>query len=493
MCGKQKTNKESLKQDVQGVPGSLAEALSVRSMEIDGRVTYHDLMGLVVSDENLESAVRQVISNRGSPGVDGVTVHDFRESYPGMRDSIVESIMNGRYKPKPVKRVEIPKPDGGTRNLGVPTVCDRVVMQAIYQVLMPIYDPTFSDCSFGFRPGRSAHDAIMKVRDLYDEGYTVAVSIDLSKYFDTIPQDDLMNIIRSTIKDKALIDLIKRFVKSGVALPDGLVIRNEEGTPQGSPLSPLLANIYLDRFDKEMERRGLHIVRYADDANIYVRTPRAAERVMESCTGFLEEELKLKVNRDKSSIGSPMELKYLGFKLTELKDGTTWIAPHEKSVERFKSRIREITRRHRGVKLDTVISELRRYMRGWFGYFGIGPSESYFNTLDGWTRRRIRAYMLIQWKTSRKRRKSLMRIGQVDRKSKMVKNIVWIANQSHVWCASGSSTMNRILNLENLKAETGMYYMTDDWEKVQARFPRSPLRSRTVGSVGGRQTTLFEF
>lgn len=493
MCGKQKTDKESCRRMEKVVPSSLLEALNMRSTELDGRVTYHGLMELVVSDENLESALEQVISNRGSPGIDDMSVFELKELYPTMIDSLRESILEGKYRPKPVKRVEIPKPNGGTRNLGIPTVTDRLVMQAIYQILMPIYDPTFSDSSFGFRPGRGAHDAIMRVRELYDEGYAVVVSLDLSKYFDTIPQDDLMNIIRTTIKDKALADLIKRFLKSGIAMPNGLIVLNEEGSPQGSPLSPLLANIYLDRFDKEMERRGLNLVRYADDANLYVRTPRAAERVMESATKYLEGTLKLTVNREKSAIGSPMELKFLGFKLCKLKDGTTWVCPHEKSIKTFKSRIKEITKRHRGVKVETIVKELRSYMRGWFGYFGIGPGISFFDGLDGWVRHRMRAILLIQWKTPRNRQKQLNRIGMLGRKGKRWDDIRRISHKKHVWRASEHISMNFVLNNKNLKDEIGMYYMTDDWEKVQARFPRSPLRSRTVGSGGGRQTTLFDF
>lgn len=464
------------------VPSSLLEALNMRSMELDGRVIYHDLMELVVSDENLESALEQVVSNRGSPGIDSMSVLELKRSYPEMIDSLRESILTGKYRPKPVKRVEIEKPNGGTRNLGIPTVTDRLVMQAIYQILMPIYDPTFSECSFGFRPGRGAHDAIMRVRDLYDKGYTVAVSLDLSKYFDTIPQDDLMNIIRLTIKDKALVDLIKRFLKSGIALPNGLIVASDEGSPQGSPLSPLLANIYLDRFDKEMERRGLNLVRYADDVNLYLRTPRAAERVMESATKYLEGTLKLTVNREKSRIGSPMELKFLGFRLCKLPDGSTWIRPHEKAVKSFKTRIKEITKRHRGVKVETIASELRTYMRGWFGYFGIGPGLPFFDSLDGWVRHRMRAMLLVQWKTPKNRQKQLNRIGNLGRNGKRWDDIRRISYKKHVWHASEHLSINYVLNNQNLKEETGMYYMADDWEKVQARFPRSPLRSRTVGS-----------
>lgn len=471
----------------------MAEALNMRATETEGRTTYHDLLELVVSDVNLESALERVVANRGAPGTDGMTVFELRAEFPNTKDSLRESILAGKYKPMPVKRVEIPKPDGGMRGLGIPTVRDRLVMQAIYQVLMPIFDPMFSDCSFGFRPGRGQHDAIARVMDLYDEGYTTVVSIDLSKYFDTIPQDNLMNIIRETVKDKALVELIKRFLKSGVAMPDGLVVVSKEGTPQGSPLSPLLANIYLDRFDKEMERRGLHVVRFADDANIYVRTPRAGERVMRTSTEYLEKVLKLTVNREKSRVGSPTELKFLGFRLDIDGFGTTNVVPHEKSLKRFKDRVREITRRHRGDKVETIVSELNSFVRGWFNYYGVSSYIDMFDKLDGWIRRRMRAILLTQWKTPKNRQRNLLSIGMLSREGKTWDNIRYISYQKHIWYCSGHLTLNKILNNARLQGLTGMYYMAEHWHKVQARFPRSPLPNGTVGSVGGRQTTLNEF
>lgn len=494
MCAKQKTEtKESYRSDDMVVPEGLTEALSMRSVETDGRTTYENLLELVVSDGNLERALDKVVSNRGSPGVDGMTVLKLREIFPEMRDSLRESIVSGKYRPTPVRRKGIPKPDGGERELGIPTVRDRLVMQAIYQVLMPIYDPTFSDCSFGFRPGRGAHEAIARVMELYDEGYTTVVSIDLSKYFDTIPQDNLMNIIRETIRDKPLVELIKRFLKSGTVMEDGLVVVNDVGTPQGSPLSPLLANIYLDRFDKEMERRGLNVVRYADDANIYVRTPRAGERVMGTSSEYLEKILKLKVNREKSKVGSPTELKFLGFRLEVDPLGTTHVVPHEKSIKRFKDRIREITRRHRGDSIETIAREQKTFARGWFNYFGIGSFKGMFEELDGWTRRRMRAILLVQWKTPKNRQKNFRRFGDGLNKGKRWNILRRISYRKHIWRASGDISLNSTITNSKLQAHSGMYYMADDWEKVQARFPRSPLRDRMVGSVGGRQTSLLDF
>lgn len=492
MCGKQKMD-ESYPAKARTESPESKGAPSISTLDSEGRVTYDNLIETLLSMDNIEDALKQVVSNGGAPGVDGMTVYELRDRLPELLDSLRESIRAGKYKPKPVRRVEIPKPDGGVRNLGIPTVMDRLVQQMLAQVMEPIFEPTFSDSSFGFRPGRSAHDAIMRVVELYDEGYTVAVSIDLRKYFDTIPQDLLMTLIRRTIRDLDFTGLIKKFLKSGVAMPDGLMVRTEEGTPQGGPLSPLLANIYLDQFDKELERRGLMFVRYADDCVIYVRSERAAQRVMESCSDYLEKKLKLTVNREKSSIGSPMELKYLGFKLVKLSDGSTWAMPHEKSIERFKQRIRVMTKRHRGVKTDVVIGELRRYMRGWFAYFGIGPGRWFFEFLEGWVRRRIRAFLLTQWKTPKNIQRKLKTIGNVSYEGQSWKSIKTVSYRKHRWRASKSPIIHRILNNANLQRITGMYYMTDDWTKVQARFPRSPLRNRTVGSEGGRQTTLCEY
>lgn len=492
MCEKQKTGTDSYLMGARTESPRPDGAPNISSLEIDGRVTYDNLIETMLSKKNIDTALERVVANRGAPGVDGMTVYELRDKLPGLVDSLRESIRTGKYKPSPVRRVEIPKPDGGVRNLGIPTVMDRLVQQMMAQVMTPMFEPIFSDSSYGFRPGRSAHDAIQKVKELYEEGYTFAVSMDLKKYFDTIPQDNLMIVIRRTIRDLTFTGLIKKFLKSGVAMPNGLYVKTEEGAPQGGPLSPLLANIYLDQLDKELEHRGLRFVRYADDVNIYVRSQRAAERVMASCTEYLEKKLRLEVNREKSTIGSPMELKFLGFRLAETPYGV-WIAPHEKSKKRFKDRIREITKRHRGVRLETVTSELKSYERGWFGYYGIGPGIGFFENLDGWIRRRIRAFMLVQWKTPKNIQRNLKRIGGIPHDCKSWEYVKSVSYKRHKWRASLSPVIHRILNNDDLQHETGMYYMTDDWSKIQARFPRSPLPNGTMGSVGGRQTSLLEF
>ena len=492
MRGKQKTIQESYPTEAtRESPGSEG-AHSTSPVDNEVGTIYHDLIEKVLDDGNIDEALKRVVSNNGKPGMDGMTVLELKAILPEIRESMKDSIRTGKYRPKPVRRAEITKPDGGVRNLGIPTAMDRLVQQMIAQVLVPIFDLMFSDSSYGFRPGRSAHDALLRVKDLYDDGYTVVVSLDLSKYFDTIPQDDLMNIIRRTVKDKTLLDLIKRFLKSGVALPNGLNVTTEEGTPQGGPLSPILANIYLDSFDKLMEERNLKSVRYADDINIYVRTPRAAERVMESCANYLEGKLRLRVNREKSAIGSPMDLKFLSFKLIRTKDGDIWFAPHEKAIKRFKDRIREIFRSQRGSSIQRLVDKLKEYEKGWMGYFGTGPERDY-KALDAWIRRRMRAFMLKQWKTPKNRQKQLNRIGQLHRQGKTWEAVRALSYRKHVWRAAHQWAADRVLNNNALREETGMYYLTSSWEKVQSRFPKSPLRNRTVGSVGGRQSTLSEF
>ena len=315
MRGKQKTLDSYPEMDTtESEEHQGAQSMSVA--ETDERHTYDDLMEKVLDDENIAEALKRVISNRGAPGVDGMTVHELAAWLPANIDDLKDRIRSGKYKPGPVRRVVIPKPDGGVRELGVPNAVDRLLQQAVAQILTPIYDPVFSDNSFGFRPGRSAHDAIVRARTYYDEGYVWVVDLDLSKFFDTINQDILMNILRRDIRDWTLLELIKRFLRSGAALPDGLIVSTDRGSPQGGPLSPPLANIYLDRFDKLLESRGLRFVRYADDVNIYVRSPRAAERVMQSCINYLEgKQMKLVVNREKSAVGSPTKLKFLGFTL----------------------------------------------------------------------------------------------------------------------------------------------------------------------------------
>jgi RNA-directed DNA polymerase len=366
------------------------------------------LMEAVCERENLKDALRQVRANKGSSGVDGMTVvalSDYlRQHWPAIR----EQLLSGTYEPKPVRRVEIPKPDGGVRKLGIPTVLDRFIQQAVMQVLQRRWDRTFSDHSYGFRPGRSAHQAVAQAQQHIAAGYGWVVDLDLEKFFDRVNHDKLMGRIANRIEDKRLLKLIRAFLNAGV-MENGLVSPSVEGTPQGGPLSPLLSNLVLDELDRELERRGHRFVRYADDSNIYVRCERAGQRVMESITRFITQKLKLKVNETKSAVARPQERKFLGFSFTAGPEVKRVIAP--KALDRFKQRIREITRRAKGVSLETTIAELAPYMRGWRGYFGFCETPEVLVSLTRWVRLRLRAALWRQWKTPRRRRAALLALG----------------------------------------------------------------------------------
>src|SRR5499426_1633507 len=326
------------------------------------------LMEEVCERENLKAALRQVRGNQGSPGVDGMTVVGLKDYLKQHWPAIREQLLNGTYEPMPVRRVEIPKPDGGgVRKLGIPSVLDRFIQQAVMQVLQRKWDRTFSDHSYGFRPGRSAHQAVAAAQQYIAAGYRVVVDLDLEKFFDRVNHDRLMAKIAERISDKRLLKLIRSFLEAGV-MEDGLVSPVDEGTPQGGPLSPLLSNVVLDEFDRELERRKLRFARYADDSNIYVRSRRAGERVMASITAFITTKLKLKVNQQKSAVARPWERKFLGFSFTSAREPKRRIAP--KAVIGFKAKVREVTRRTRGVNVERMAEELGRYLRGWIGYFG---------------------------------------------------------------------------------------------------------------------------
>ncbi len=365
-------------------------------------------MEQVVERQNMLQALRRVQQNKGAPGVDGMDVKTLtpflHEHWQGIR----EELLNDAYKPKPVRRVEISKPEGGVRLLGIPTVVDRLIQQAILQVLTPIFDPEFSEHSYGFRPGRSAHQAVKAAQNYIEEGYRYTVDIDLEKFFDRVNHDMLMARVARKVKDKRVLRLIRRYLQAGVML-NGVCIASDEGTPQGGPLSPLLANIMLDDLDKELGKRGHRFARYADDFNIYVKTPRAGERVMASVRDFVEKKLKLKVNEKKSKVGRPWKLKFLGLTFTWEKKPRIRIAP--KALERFKERIREITKRSKGISMERRIGALNTYLRGWMGYFHLADTKSVIDNLDSWIRRRLRMCMLKQWKKPRTRYKNLVTLG----------------------------------------------------------------------------------
>ncbi len=388
--------------------GEASESLpTVRAPE--SPASTNQFMEEVCEGENLKQALQQVKANKGSPGIDGMTV----EELPGYLQQhwlvIREQLLNGTYKPKPVRRVEIEKPDGGgMRKLGIPTVLDRLVQQAVMQVLQRQWDPTFSDHSYGFRPGRSAHQAVAQAQKYIAAGYSWVVDLDLEKFFDRVNHDKLMGQIAKRVEDKRLRKLIRAFLNAGV-MENGLVSPSVEGTPQGGPLSPLLSNLVLDELDRELERRGHRYVRYADDSNLYVRSEQAGQRVMESITRFITHHLKLKVNETKSAVARPQERKFLGFSFTAGPEVKRVIAP--KALDRFKRRIREITRRAKGVSIQKTIEELASYMRGWRSYFGFCETPEVLVSLTRWVRLRLRAALWRQWKTPRRRRAALLALG----------------------------------------------------------------------------------
>jgi RNA-directed DNA polymerase len=353
------------------------------------------LMEEVCERENCKQALARVKANKGSAGVDGMTVHELPEFLKEHWPAIREQLLSGTYKPQPVKRVEIPKPDGGVRKLGIPTVLDRFIQQAVMQVLQRSWDRTFSNHSYGFRPGRSAHQAVEAAQQYQADGYRWVVDLDLEKFFDRVNHDKLMARIAQRVSDKRMLKLIRAFLEAGV-MEGGLVSPVDEGTPQGGPLSPLLSNIVLDELDQELERRGHKFARYADDCNIYVRSRRAGERVMESVVRFITAKLKLKVNSEKSAVAQPWRRKFLGFSFTNAGIPKRRIAP--KAVDRFKERVRELTCRTRGVSIERMAEQLTAYLRGWISYFGRCQTPSVLQSLEEWIRRRLRSAIWKQWK-----------------------------------------------------------------------------------------------
>jgi group II intron reverse transcriptase/maturase len=369
-----------------------------------------ELWEQVWARENLTKALKRVESNRGAPGTDGMTVKDLRAYLKEHWLEIRAALESGAYKPTPVRRVEIPKPDGGVRLLGIPTVIDRLLQQAIAQVLTPIFERKFSTQSYGFRPGRSAQDAILKAQEYVQEGYEWVVDIDLEKFFDRVNHDMLMARVAREVKDKRVLKLIRGYLNSGVMVVNGVVMDTEEGTPQGGPLSPLLSNIMLDDLDKELEKRGHKFVRYADDCNIYVKTQRAGERVMESVREFLEKKLKLKVNPKKSKVDRAKRVKFLGFSFYKYK-GKMLIRVANRSLERFRDKLRRLTKRTRTGKLEEIIQEINTYIVGWIGYYRQANTPSVYEKLDGWIRRRLRQMIWKRWKRGTTRFRELVRLG----------------------------------------------------------------------------------
>ncbi len=393
------------------------------------------LMERLVERKNMRTAYSQVMKNKGAAGIDNMPVEalmpHLKEKWPEIREQLV----NGEYMPKPVRRVEIPKPAGGMRQLGIPTVLDRLIQQAIYQILSPIFEPTFSDSSYGFRPGRSAHEAILKAKEYQTEGRKWVVDMDLAKFFDEVNHDKLMSKIAKRVKDKRLLLLIRRYLQAGV-MSNGLVTASDKGTPQGGPLSPLLSNIVLDDLDKELERRGHAFCRYADDCNVYVKSKRAGERVLESITSFVEKRLKLKVNRDKSAVTRPHQRKFLGYSVTWHKQPRLRV-PKE-TVKRLRMHLKTIFRRGKGRNLQRFITDdINPILRGWINYFRLAEVKTFAEDIDKWIRRRLRLILWKQWKKPWTRRKRLIQAGLAEERA-----VMSAFNRRGSWWNSGASHMN---------------------------------------------------
>jgi RNA-directed DNA polymerase len=403
------------------------------------------LMEAVVARENMFRAYERVVSNKGAAGVDGMTVEQLKPYLQEHWAKIKEELLKGEYQPQPVRSVEIPKPQGGVRQLGIPTAADRLIQQALHQVLSPIFEPQFSESSYGFRPGRSAHQAVQKARDYVAEGRRWVVDLDLEKFFDRVNHDVLMSRLARKISDKRVLRLIRRYLQAGM-MTGGVVSPRVEGTPQGGPLSPLMSNVLLDDLDKELERRGHKYCRYADDCNIYVRSKQAGERVMASVTGFLARRLRLKANLEKSAVARPWTRKFLGYSMTWNKQPRLKVA--DASVDRLKAKVREIFREGRGRSLLQVIKELNQLLRGWIQYFRLAETKGIFEDLDKWLRHKLRCQIWRQWKRPFTRAKNLMKRGLEELRAwKSATNgrgAWWNAKASHMNEAFPKSYFDRL-------------------------------------------------
>ena len=445
---RRKEGKEAKTKESGRNPVSLSNSAMVDKVEREEsilpdnqRYTHIPTIQGVVSDYNIQEAIKAVTRNKGAPGIDGVTTEEIKGILQKEWPKIKQDILDGKYRPSPVKRVEIPKPDGsGIRKLGIPTVMDRVIQQAIYQELVYTFEATFSENSYGFRLGRKAQQAVLKAQEYIQEGCEWVVDIDLEKFFDRVNHDILMSRVARKVEDKEILLLIRRFLQAGV-MENGLTKATEEGTPQGGPLSPLLSNIMLDDFDKELEKRGHRFARYADDCNIYVKSEKAGQRVMQSVIKFLTTKLKLKVNEHKSAVAQPWDRKFLGFTFTSGKEPGR-IAVHESRVKRLKDKIRDLTKRMRGSKVtDSIRKLIMPITRGWVNYFDIAEARSIFASLDGWIRRKIRGILWRQWKKPRTRYKQLIALGLKEHSAKR-----WAYSSKGPWRMAKTHGMHRAIS-----------------------------------------------
>ena len=416
------------------------------------------LLEEVLERNNMLLALKRVISNKGSHGVDGMKIDELREHIKKHWDTIKAKILESKYNPSPVRRVEIPKVDGGVRLLGIPTVQDRLIQQAIAQILSRIYEPLFSNNSFGFRPRRGAKDAVTKSKQYINEGNRWVIDIDLEKFFNKVNHDILMGKLEKKIKDKRLLSLIRKYLKSGILI-NGVSVTSAEGTPQGGPLSPLLANIMLDELDKELEKRRHKFCRYADDNNVYVKSKRAGIRVMESMIKLIENKLKLKVNKDKSAVDFVSKRKFLGFSFYFPKGGAE-IRIHEKSIKRFKDKIKFYTNRNIGISMESRLKKLNQIMRGWINYYGIANAVAKLKELDKWIRRRLRACIWKQWKKISTRHRNLVKLGINKYKAWEYAN-----TRKGYWRISKSPILSKSLNNKYLES-LGFVSLTQTYQMM---------------------------
>lgn len=412
--------------------------------EIDTKTVTNELLEQILSKDNLNLAYKRVKANKGASGIDNMQVDELLQYLKENGDQLKEDIRKGKYNPKAVRRVEIPKADGSKRKLGIPTVVDRVIQQAVAQQLSKIYEPIFSKNSYGFRPNRSCHDAILKSKEIMNKGYKWVVDLDLEKFFDTVNQDLLISIIRKTINEDKVVSLIRKYLQAGV-LVNGVFEDTEKGTPQGGNISPILSNIMLNELDKELERRGLQYVRYADDCVIFTKSKKSAERVMESITKFIETKLRLKVNRVKSKVDRPWRIKYLGFSFYQSK-GKVEIRIHPKSIAKFKDKIREITSRSNAMSMEVRYEKLKQVIRGWVNYFKIANMKRIAQNLDEWIRRRLRMCYWKQWKKIKTKYDNLAKLGIENNKAWQFAN-----TRKSYWRISNSPILAKSLNNKTLE------------------------------------------
>ena len=423
------------------------------------------LLETILHKDNLNRAYKRVKANKGAAGIDGMTVEEALPYLKEHQRELTERIYKGKYTPSPVRRVEIPKPDGGVRKLGIPTVIDRTIQQAIAQQLMPIYEPLFIETSYGYRPNKSAKDAIQKVKEYAEQGYTFAVTLDLSKYFDTLNHEKLINLLRKEVKDERVIQLIKRYLKSGV-MENGVVMETEEGSPQGGNLSPLLANVYLNEFDQEFTKRGVPCIRYADDIVLLAKSKRASERLLESSTKYLEETLKLTVNKEKSrtvSVFAIRNFKFLGFALGRNGSGI-YVRVHPKSWKKFKSKLKELSSRRSVQSIKRSLERIKEYARGWLNYYEIANMKNSIDEINGWLYHRIRMCIWKQWKKPKTKVKNLIRMG-------VPKNLAWQTGNSRrgYWFTTHTVAVNMAMTKERL-INSGFYDLATAYQSVHVNY-----------------------